>query len=200
MLKSVLAAASAVCVMGVAGASAAVIDFEGYAATTDTLYPSPLIEDGYQLIGNGAGNDYYVVGSTSSGYSGSTAVIPFGNETHTFSAIDGSAFNLVSIDLIENSWAQNIAGSVTFTGVFAGGGTIDQTFMTDGIFGPETFFFSGFSGLVSLVFTYTELDIYEDRPQIDNLVVEPVPVPAALPMFGAALAGIGWFRRRASRP
>jgi hypothetical protein len=32
-----------------------------------------------------------------------------------------------------------------------------------------------------------------------DLQLTPVPVPAALPLFGSALAGLGWFRRRGQR-
>jgi len=34
---------------------------------------------------------------------------------------------------------------------------------------------------------------------VDNLIVQPVPLPAALPLFASGLAGLGWLARRRNR-
>ncbi|MEM9989269.1 MAG: VPLPA-CTERM sorting domain-containing protein, partial [Pseudomonadota bacterium] len=36
----------------------------------------------------------------------------------------------------------------------------------------------------------------ESSGAIDNLVVDPVPLPAALPFMATGLAGLAWMRRR----
>jgi hypothetical protein len=35
--------------------------------------------------------------------------------------------------------------------------------------------------------------------EIDNIVVSAVPIPAAMWLFGSALAGLGWLKRKQSR-
>lgn len=56
----------------------------------------------------------------------------------------------------------------------------------------DTFMFgTGVSGVVSML-----VDFGSNSGAIDNLVYDAVPVPAALPLFAAGLAGIGLARRR----
>jgi hypothetical protein len=43
---------------------------------------------------------------------------------------------------------------------------------------------------------YNGLGDYYGNPAIDNFSASVVPVPAAVWLFGSALAGLGWFRRK----
>jgi len=46
---------------------------------------------------------------------------------------------------------------------------------------------------------FSEFTTFSDNyVQLDDIVVNAVPIPAAFWLFGSALAGLGWFRRRQS--
>jgi hypothetical protein len=40
------------------------------------------------------------------------------------------------------------------------------------------------------------IEAHNGAGSIDNIVISQVPVPAALWLFGSALAGLGWLRRK----
>ena len=178
---------------------AGIITFESFAnaGTGYDLYASPFDVDGYRFTGNGVGNDYLIHQTGSIDFAGSTALAPFDAETHTFQRIDGSPFSLVSLDYVESYIALG-AGSVTFTGIFAGGGSINKVVTNDGIFGFETATFAGFNNLSSVSFSYPGSN--DVRFQLDNINVNvaAVPEPSSLAMFGvgAGVMGLVSIRRR----
>ena len=115
-----------------------------------------------------------------------------------FSFANGSAFNLISVDLAEYSTAFQTPLMVPFTGHLVDGGTVTTSFTTDGIIdgdGPladfETFYFSPeFSNL-------TRVEIQTPGWSLDNLVLKiPEPTPFSLLPVGALLLGILARRRR----
>jgi hypothetical protein len=97
-----------------------------------------------------------------------------------FSFANGSAFNLISVDLAEYSTGFQTPLTVPFIGYSVDGGTVTTNFTTDGIIdgsGPltdfETFYFGPeWSGL-------THVEILTIAWSLDNLVVA-IPEPSSV--------------------
>jgi len=109
----------------------------------------------------------------------------------TFTESSGSAFDFLAVELGGLNTTSGDA-QLTFTGFFSGGGSITQnvdTFAGD----YNLISFSGFVGLSSLAVSAPSDGRF---PVIDNVVLNAVPVPAAVWLFGSALAGLGWLGRR----
>ena len=113
-----------------------------------------------------------------------------------FSTVNGSLFDLLSVDLAEYSTVVPNAVTVHFIGYYMNGSTITQDFTTDGIIdgtGPlvdfQTFNFNpkDWTGL-------TRVEIPNSGWSLDNLVVRapgvPEPTTGALFLLGA---GALWF-------
>ena len=151
-------------------------------------------EDGFTLSSTTLIAPLYSYGTDNNNYRGSTGLhIGLQGRNTSLTANNGSAFNLVSIDL-----GEQISGEakVVFTGHLLGGGTVTQSFTLDGVFsfgsGFETFFFSGFNNITSLEWS-NESPLH----QFDDIVVSTVPLPAAVWLFGLGLLGLlGVARRR----
>jgi hypothetical protein len=79
--------------------------------------------------------------------------------------------------------------SLEFTGYLAGGAELS-----------DTVFWTGADGLITHDFSseWAGLVAFEANGSggYDNIVVTSVPIPAALWLFGSALAGLGWMRRK----
>ncbi len=205
MMRAIQLAVACVAVLvATAGRSeAGIITFEAYAqagAGAD-LYASPFDVDGYRFTGNLVVNDYIIFQTGSVHFSGSTALLPFSNETHTFRRIDGAAFSLNSFDYSEPQLAPlSPARTVTFTGNFVGGGTIIQAVTSDGVIGSQNAVFTGFSNLSSVVFEYETGS--DSGFQLDNINVTSaaaaIPDPSTIVMFGigAGVMGLVSIRRR----
>lgn len=120
------------------------------------------------------------------------------SDSLAFSFLDGSVFDLISVDLAEYSTGVSDSVAVQFVGYRWDGGTVSTSFTTDGIIdgtGPladfETFHFGPeFNGL-------TRVEIPTFGWSLDNLVVA-VPEPGiwALLFLGAALACQRFFKRK----
>ena len=111
-----------------------------------------------------------------------------------FGRADGDAFNLLGF-----MHAFGGAGEFDFTisAILADGGTVVDVLTVNEVdFQYDTFVDSGlFNNILSF-----SVSIAGGTPPlaIDNVMVSAVPVPAAVWLFGSALAGLGWMRRKQS--
>jgi hypothetical protein len=153
-------AAMAVVTLG-ASAQAAVIDFEALCC-----FPNSYVDDGFQLATDGL---FYVAGAGT----GQTMFPAGTSQLNTLSVFGGGNFDLVSIDLSELNGSVG-PQTVTFQGNLFGGGTVSQTFTTDGPFGLQTFNFSGFTNLVSV--SWDQIDPTSFL-MYDNIVANTSTVP-----------------------
>jgi len=117
------------------------------------------------------------------GENGSNSVITVSND-------NGYGFGLVSLDA---SSLYNFAGELTLTGSLAQGGTVTQVLTLNS--NISTYAIAGMTGLNGLTISFDGA-AYSAPYDLDNIVMSVVPVPAAVWLFGSALAGMGWFRRR----
>jgi hypothetical protein len=165
-------------------AQAITLGFDSVTTTSNTFVavgPS-YSEQGFTLIDNSGFAPPSVPlatwGASSAGYTGSQSLFNNGiDQTTTLTKDGGGVFSLNSIDLSE--LFNNGLGSVTvsFLGYLLGGGTVTQSFTTDGVFGAETFTFdSTFASVASVTWR-------QDAPfhQFDNIVVDATFVNAAVP-------------------
>jgi hypothetical protein len=191
------------CWSGGLAAGLALLAFNTHAVTIDfqtlehvdaaqAYHGTSYTEDGFTL----SGVDWYSNGTLHADYRGSTALL-FGNQgvPGTLAASGGGAFNLFSIDLAE---VDPGTASVSFTGYLLGGGSVTQKFILDGSFGTgfgfQTFAFSGFTNVTSVV--WSSADPFH---QFDNIVASTVPIPAAAWLLGSGLLGLlGVARRRST--
>jgi hypothetical protein len=116
-----------------------------------------------------------------------------------FTVVNGTPFDLLSVDLAEYSTVVPNAVTVQFVGYFAAGGTITTTRTTDGIIdgtGPlvdfQTFTFSpkDWTGL-------TRVEIPTFGWSLDNVMVRApgVPEPSASALLLLGLPLLAWFSR-----
>jgi len=124
-----------------------VIDFESLASTNggyNVLSGATYSEGGFTLdntrgfLSPAEGNLFY---------SGTSATLMSfnGGKTKLYKE-DGGAFNVESIEIIENPFFGTVPIEITFTGTKAGSPPVSKTFTTDGMPGPETLNLSDLSG------------------------------------------------------
>jgi hypothetical protein len=122
-----------------------------------------------------------------------------GDGTLTMKYDGGSSvtFSLHSLDFLAGSLSAS-AGTIEVTGYYAGGGSLATTLTASsaGFVWDSTVFDASWSGLGRVEFAASGLD---SLAALDNLVVTAVPIPAAIWLFGSALAGLGWIRRAQTR-
>ena len=85
--------------------------------------------------------------------------------------------------------------NLTVTGYYSGGGQVTQSVFVP--VGPPLFttvsFDSSWSNLTLVEFGVSDV---VSGIVLDNVAVNVVPIPAAAWLFGSALLGLGWFRRK----
>lgn len=119
----------------------------------------------------------------------------------SFNETDKSAFNLNSLDS-GLSWSEFSTGSVVFTGHQASGGILTKMLSFDKAY---TNFVFGWTNLLSVEVSgnlthgyvaYDNIDVTSLANTPAANTVNAVPVPAAVWLFGSALAGLAGFGRR----
>jgi hypothetical protein len=185
---------------GATAADAVVIDFNSVpdAGPIFAVVWSPYVEDGFQLTSNANGAPiapaFLSPGNSTPAYVGSRTLydsIP--SSTTTLKAADSSPFNLVSIDL-SKLYPTSSIGPVTFTGALSGGGTVSQTFVLNGTFGLDTFFFVNFTNLAFATWIQgTGTPGTPPRPfyQFDNIVVTATAASGRAPTIRQWARGHG---------
>jgi hypothetical protein len=104
--------------------------------------------------------------------------------SYAMARTDGGAFSLLSWEL----GAASLDDEIHVTGYLAGGGQVNTTFITSDF---QTLNFSSeWQNLLSVEFDPTVDMVF------DNIAASVVPIPAAVWLFGSALAGLGWLRRK----
>jgi len=173
-----------------ASVHAVTVDFESDISNVDIVGFS---SKGFDFIGNANFWDLSVDGggnttaeTTDPGCGGCVGV------GWSIIASDGSAFSLESVDLAFLTLFGS-DGEATISGTLSGGGTVSRL-VTDRTWHTESAFGAQWSDLSSV-----GIYISSAVPQsmvIDNFSATVVPIPAAVWLFGSALAGLGWMRRR----
>ena len=175
-----------------ANAGTVVLDFESFNAGTPTS--DTLIEDGFFIddtlspAGAAIVSDGSPVGQ-SLAFCGWCAA----TEGVSIYALSGVTFELDSFYTYATYGPYAYAGQVT--GYLEGGGTVTHLF--DSTAGTVVFDQSWVNlTSIDIVFTTGRIDSDFTIPALDNITLQAVPVPAAVWLFGSALAGLGWLRRR----
>lgn len=150
--------------------------------------------------------DFRSVGTESVLYAGATTLFQHnsGGEIE-LTQTDGGAFNFYSIDLAElpsGDASGNPVNSgpfdITFYGVKTGGTVVSETTTVTGFLTLTTSSFSGFDDVTEVYWFQGGGGASSPTHQFDNIVVESVPEPSAIVLFGiggVGLAGWGWRRR-----
>jgi hypothetical protein len=174
-------------------AHAVTITFDNAAGDLGDTYTEQAyqISNDHGLFSWGAGNPST---ADTSGVSSTILNKMNGTET-TFTKLGGGAFDLASIDFADRSnTGQTIRFSIAFS--FYGGGTTYTTLTLDNLVGLQTFTFNqvNLASVAWLGLGNTNI------LQLDNVKVSSTtaatPLPATLPLFAAALAGLGIVARR----
>ncbi|MEM1381296.1 MAG: PEP-CTERM sorting domain-containing protein [Pseudomonadota bacterium] len=193
-MKKLLTMAAAVAAsFGIA--NAVILDFEDFAAAGGLVNVNPLapyFEDGFTVdVANGESAVFDSTAATD--MLGNSASDFFGfseNNEVTIVRDGGGRFDLVSVLAGPTTLADDTDVTFTVVGVF--------DFVTSS-FGASSFTVNT-ATLLPVVFSNIEALIIfaSDDAAIDNVDLSPneVPVPAALPLFGAAAAGFAALRRR----
>jgi hypothetical protein len=186
-------AASFACAAPHAVAAPVVIDFEGVATPGEqTAVGNNYAENGFNFFNPGAPNDAAIIGQVSQNTSGSdyyTWNSPAANNPVTLTALVGSGFSLLSLDVGSKSGFS--FANFDIIGDYVGGGSI--TFNVLGASNFTNVALTGFSDLSNVKFAF----VSGDYGAIDNLVTS-VPEPMSVTLVGLGLLGLALARRRAA--
>jgi hypothetical protein len=196
----------------IAYSATVVIDFENVVSDADAaLSVSPYTEDGMQVaanLGNGIFGKDYVGGGIPTGdndngsaiygwcgYRFSAPYLCDGTSIVTLTEASGNTFDLLSLDS-SNLNLGELAGTLVVIGHLEGGGTINADLVLQSDSWQRFSFDASWQGLESV--SIHAANIVGWDPAIDNIAVNVVPIPAAVWLFGSALASLGFVRRRVS--
>ncbi len=114
----------------------------------------------------------------------------------TMENANGDLFSLESFDIGFGAAAGLFDRPLMVTGTFADMSQISATYDSIGVYLETVYLGPGWDNLVSVEFSIDSRTMNAlDVPIYDNIVVNVVPIPAAVWLFASALAGLGWFRR-----
>jgi len=121
------------------------------------------------------------------------------NEGVSIYSQNGLTFELDSLDAFSGGSLplQNFQGTGMVTGHYQEGGTISQAFSAN-VAIDTVLFDDAWTNLTSIDIEFSVSSFYPAFvvPGVDNITLQAVPIPAAVWLFGSALAGLGWLRRR----
>ena len=166
-------------------ASATTIDFEDQ---IDGGYLSSVESGGFDFVTDLGGDSLLV--ATGGVIGGDYSLAWCVSCNLIMSESNGAVFSLGSFDTY--SLATSL-GTFVLTGYRTDGSSVSTTFTGTG--SPQTISLDNdWTGLTSVVF---DPQYYSDLGHvIDNIEVSVVPVPATAWLFGSALAGLGWIKRK----
>jgi hypothetical protein len=196
----------AVLLLGWSAVNAAqvVLDFNELSETVETFDPigsSTQLANGFQISAIGSEGVWinFAQGAPPGTDQVAAGINPNGGSI-TLSRNDGAAFDLLSFVFTADNAEQYPNGSFSISGVQVGGIINDpQVFGSYELAGYnwDTYLAGGnFDEITSLTIAYSGLSA--GGFYFDNVVVNAVPIPAAVWLFGSALAGLGWIRRKSN--
>jgi hypothetical protein len=170
-------------------ASAVTIDFE---SVPNGIGGASLTTQGFTLTATGPYVDSWFIVEDYDGFGASSDVFEWcvAECTLSIEAENQSLFDLHSFDFTTSIVSS--PAEMQLTGFLGDGGTINTTLLfTENAF--ENFAFgSEWSGLDRIEFGTASAI----AGALDNIVVSQIPIPAAVWLFGSALAVLGWMRRK----
>jgi hypothetical protein len=181
---------------GTVSATPITIDFNDIDVDTVGLVSNPFEEDFWFSFSTGDGVVLEVGANQEWGGAGSngTGYLTTGWVSELFfDRLYDQPFNLHSLDM---------ADVADVIGTYENGDTITMSLALQPTTWTTVNFGSEWSNLVKVQLLGTALGLIADDPEsgiylnLDNVVVTAVPIPAAVYLFGSALAGLGWLRRR----
>ena len=196
-INKLLSGICLIATMLVSPVHAAVIDFEDVAVSDTSCDDptSPIISRGFIFTTNFAHcvtNSSQAPGLPSSG----SNFLVEGGDPVFISALDGSLFSVLSLDLSTSQDNVDLPNYLTVTGEFQDGTEISTRLTLSDFF--QTFSLTGFNDLA--VLRISALELGSGYFALDNLVTAggpvDVPLPATLPLMGLALAALAAARRR----
>ena len=168
---------------------ATTIDFSefSYPGTITTNEGETIASQGYDFSPSESGEEFFVIGEV---ISSPDAALAWGPSTALiFESSDGSAFNLLNVDLASTT---SFDVDMIVTGYRAGSSTIETTFTINNIWSSFDFG-NEWTNLARVEFSPISGSFGQ---AIDNIAVVPVPVPAAIWLFISGLIGIAGRARR----
>jgi hypothetical protein len=162
------------------------LDFEEYSGSVSTFDPLPVVESqGFRLTPQGPAvwvvDEFGIPSDIFIGLSSGGSL--------TIATESGQTFNLESFDYAL------YAGSTSLTiSVALASGRADVFTLGD-LTGTGSMYTYNSMGLFNNIMSFTVFDSGV-LPVVGNIVVSTVPIPAAVWLFGSALACLGWLRRK----
>jgi len=174
--------------------AATIIDFDDQSAPPAFSQQTPLAEEyaslGVHFSGTGEVLNY-------NGNFGVSLGLPFTSPNFLAFNGDSGAFppETISFDFLVTNFSLDFAGSaghVILKGYLDGNLVETASLYSGSNFSWSTLTLAG-SGFDQIIFDVSGTD---NSFVVDNLTINAVPVPAAVWLFGSALAAFGWMRRK----